>query len=64
MMLFVRHMLKASRCCIRKKLLQTRRALTPYADIPVVAIGPGTKQRSGAFMSLTELVQHKVALAQ
>ena len=64
MMLSVRHMLKVSRRCTREKLLQTRRALTPYAATTVVVIGPGTKRRPGAFVSLTELVQHQVALAQ
>ena len=57
-------MLKVSRRCIREKLLETRRALTPYAATPVVVIGPRTKRRLGAFVSLTELVQHQVALAQ
>ena len=64
MMLSVRLMLKVSRRCTCEKLLQTRRALTPYAATPVVVIGPGTKRRSGALVSLTELVQHQVALAQ
>ena len=64
MMLSLRQMLKVSRHCTREKLLQMRQAFTPYAATPVVVIGPGTKRRSGAFVSLTELVQHQVALAQ
>ena len=69
MMLFVHQMLKVSRCYTREKLLETRRALTrraltQYEATPVVVIGPGTKRRLGAFLSLTELVQHQVALAK
>ena len=64
MMLSVRQMLKVSRRCTRQKLLETRRALTPYVATPVAVIGPERKRRSGAFVSLTELVQHQAALAQ
>ena len=64
MMLCVHQMLKVSRRCTHEKLLQTRRALTPYVATPVVVIGPGTKPRSGALVLLTELMQHQVALAQ
>ena len=64
MMLSLRLMLKVSRRCTREKLLQTRRALTPYAATPVVVIGPRTKRQSGAFVFVTELVEHQVALAQ
>ena len=42
MMLSVSQTLKMSRHCTRQKLLQTRRALTPYAATPVLVIGPGT----------------------